>query len=229
MLSEGLGLLAEPITQLATAIDDFMSGIGEFFTNLVNGIVDGFNSLITWFEDFALATWQEIVDLLTIINDDLVYPVMNFFAHTINPFDENFFLNPFKWWIQDNIAEPIGIFFSTTMNPFSDDFFLKKAFVPSAEFWTMNEERFENIWTGKFAFVDKIKGFVDSFKDALVNDSNAPSFNMTLPSKWGGSTVSIINFGAFDSIRLLVKNIVRIFIWLFFIFKMYKKVPDMIY
>lgn len=199
MLTEGLGLLATPISNLAEGFNNFIEGIGDFFTNLIE-------SLGNWFDDTILKM-QEFGENVGDWFEELGSNLSDFFDGLFQTLDR----------------------FTDYIDPLSDDFILKKAFIPSEEFIEMNNERMANYGREKFGFIDEFKGVVESLKDNINDHSNAPEFNMTLPSRWGGGTVSIINFEAYDSIRLLVKNIIRIFIWLFFIFKIYKRIPKIIY
>lgn len=217
MLTEGLGLLATPINNLAEGFNNFIEGIGDFFTNLIE-------SLGNWFEDTILKMQEfgeNVGDRFEGIADSIAQ-----FSDDVGDWFEELGSNLSDFF--DGLFQTLDRF-TDYIDPLSDDFILKKAFIPSEEFIEMNNERMANYGREKFGFIDEFKGVVESLKDNINDHSNAPEFNMTLPEKWGGGSVSIINFEAYDSIRLLVKNIIRIFIWLFFIFKIYKRIPKIIY
>lgn len=246
MLTEGLGLLATPINNLAEGFNNFISGIGDFFTNLIESLGDWFEDTILKMQELGenVGDWFEgVADSIAQFSDDvgdwftnLAIDIYNWFVE-IGEKIEDLAYSIGDWFeeLGSNLSDFFdGLFqtldrFTDYIDPLSDDFILKKAFIPSEEFIEMNNERMANYGREKFGFIDEFKGVVESLKDNINDHSNAPEFNMTLPSRWGGGTVSIINFEAYDSIRLLVKNIIRIFIWLFFIFKIYKRIPKIIY
>lgn len=235
-----MGVLAQPINALADAFDNFVYSIGNFFSNLTTSIGNWFNdvntSITTWYAD-STAKWQAYTVLFTGLSMDLMDKINYVLLEKLNPFHDNFILAGFMDWCSDTFSPASDTFFLTgfidwcgdTFNSGSENFMLKKAFIPSDEFVIMHQERMDNLLGEKFAFIDGIEQFSEDFKTALVDDASAPSFNLTLPEKWSGKTVTIINFESFSSIRLIVKNLIRIFIWLAFIFKMYKKIPQIIY
>lgn len=239
MFSEGLGLLATPINNLADGFNNFIDGIGDFFSDLIDSLGNWFsdvwdslgelnNNIGNWFEDLG----TNIGGFFT----DLRNSVSNWFSDVWNSLRE--LSNNIGNWFE-GLGSSIAGFFSelsikintilSYLDPFSDNFFLKIAFIPSQEFIDMNNFRMRSLFEDKFTWIDNFRLIFEDIKTKLDEDSNAPQFNITLPERFGGKTVSIINFESFDSVRLLIKNIIRIFIWLFFIFKMYKKLPKIIY
>ena len=246
MLSQGLGLLAQPITALANGFDNFVTNVGNFFGNLTDSLSNWFTDVIADLQEMSsnIGNWfagigdkiQGFAEDVSGFFNGLTQTIVDWFTDLIDDLQE-LSLNIGNWFseLSDNIAgffEDLGDKITVIMsylNPFSDNFFLKIAFIPSQEFIEMNNERMALLGEQKFGFVEDFKSVFQELKDNLNNDTNAPNFTLSLPSKWGGGTVNIINFEAYDSIRLLIKNIIRVFIWLYFIFKMYKRIPKIIY
>ncbi len=241
-----MGVLSQPITALANGFDNFVTNVGNFFGNLTNSLGNWFSDVFTNLQTMTsnIGNWfagigdkiQGFAEDVSGFFNGLTVTIVNWFTDLIDDLQE-LSLNIGNWFseLSDNIAgffEELGDKITVIMsylNPLSDNFFLKIAFIPSEDFVEMNNERMALLGEQKFGFVDDFKYFFNDLKNNLTDGSDAPNFTLSLPSKWGGSTVNIINFEAFDSIRLLVKNIIRIFIWLFFIFKMYKRIPKIIY
>lgn len=203
-----MGVLAEPINALGEGFNNFVTGIGDFFGNLIE-------SLGSWFED--VGSWfGDVIDDIESLGNDI------------------------GLWFQ-GIGDKITQFatnFSNTMSnimsyldPTSDNFFLKLAFIPS-----------DGFITGKF---DELKGVLDdrlpiigTFTDLFTSitevqsqsiNSTSPTFTMELPSKWGGQTVQVINFAPIDPYVPYIKTLIRFFLWIPFIIKIYKRLPQVIY
>lgn len=241
-----MGVLAQPITALADGFDNFVTNVGNFFGNLITSLGNWFTNVITDLQEMStkIGNWfAGIGDKIEGFAEDvsgffngLTLTVINWFTDLLEDLQE-MSTNIGNWFadLSDNIAgffEELGdkiTIIMSYLNPLSDDFFLKIAFIPSQDFIEMNNERMASLGEQKFGFIEDFKFVFEDLKDNFNVGSNAPNFSLTLPTKWGGSTVNIINFEAYDSVRLIVKNIIRIFIWLFFIFKMYKRIPKIIY
>lgn len=51
LISEGMGVLAEPIEALGQGFNNFIDGIGEFFENLIDSLETWFDNLGQWFDN----------------------------------------------------------------------------------------------------------------------------------------------------------------------------------
>jgi len=98
---------------------------------------------------------------------------------------------------------------------------LKGLFVPSLDCFTELHEKFSL----KFGFVSDIKDIFDrlfTYSDFGIEEY--PTFNIT----YSGSTVSIIDFSAFNPYRQFFHTIVIFLCWIPFLLRQYKKIPNFI-
>jgi len=207
-----LGVLAGPIAALGEGFNNFIDGVGELFENLIN-------SLGTWFED--LGQWF----------DNLVNNLEQWFTNLGNDVG--------TWFqgVQDNITQFAENFSNTMSNiisyldPTSEDFFLMVALVPSEGFMQEYVTDIKEMFDGKFTFFNQIRDFLGNLFDAVVDpDPNPPEFEINLPGgKWGQSKVQIIDFSLFARYRPFILNFFRVLLWIPFLMKLYRRLPELIY
>jgi len=128
--------------------------------------------------------------------------------------------------IPETIGGVIGL-----LNPASPDFFLTTALVPSPDFIPNNFNNFNNKFKLKFPWISAIKRIMDEFTGALDDGKNGgkPEFLITLPSKYGGVTVPIINFDFYDEYRDLILNFMSMIAIYLFARRQMKRLPKIIY
>lgn len=256
MFQEGFGVLEDAINAIVSVLNTYFTNIGNFFNNLISSLGSWFGDMFQklsvlnsnigqWFENlgYNIGLWFD--DLQDNI-DNFEAGIGNFF---VNLFEDlsNFNDSVGNWF--SNIYDSVAEWFETMhtkmnsleqkidekledvllyLNPYSDKFFLKLAFIPSENAINSFIQNHVNAYNAKIEPLKIFKENLEQLKN-LNENTQAPVFALTLPQKWGGKTVNIINLGSFDSIRLLVKNVIRVFIWLYFIFKMYKKIPQVVH
>lgn len=232
MFEEGLGLLETPINNLADGFNNFIEGIGDFFSNLID-------SLGNWFDDI----WEALWELSTSIGnwfEDLGDNIGGFFRDLSDSFSswfEQLFndllafgdrIGEFFRDLRDNIA---GFFseINRYLNPSSEDFFLKLAFIPSEGFIHAKFNELRVVFDERLPIIGTLTELFNSITQVQNIDSTKPKFTMELPGKWGGKTVEIINFDVIDPYVPFIKTFIRFLIWIPFIIKIYKRLPQIIY
>ena len=135
------------LVEIAQLIIDNLGAIGEFFTNLWNGLKDQINSIWEW------------------INTDIIKPIVNLFVslwETLKTSVEavkDFFVNLFNTvveWINTNVIQPVTTFFiglwETVVNAFQEAIdFVVNIFTTVAEWINLNVVQpisnfFTNLW-----------------------------------------------------------------------------------
>jgi len=117
------------------------------------------------------------------------------------------------------------------INPWHDDFFLKVALVPSEGFLEEYVTDIKVMFDGKFTFISDLRDFLGNLFDAVVDpDPNPPEFEINLPGgKWGQGKVQIIDFSMFARYRPFILNFFRVLLWIPFLMKLYRRLPELIY
>lgn len=210
MFEEGLGLLAQPINALADGFDNFVSGIGDFFTNLVDSLGSWFNDIGQWFANLGNSIGQWFTNLI----DDI-----NGIAESIGG------------WFND-LFSTLGEILNY-LNPFHENFFLKIAFIPSDGFISNKFDELKEALDDRLPIIGTLTELFNSMTQNQTRiqsmGSTKPTFTMELPEKWGGQTVEVINFDIIDPYIPYVKTIIRFMIWIPFLIKIYKRLPQIIY
>ena len=117
------------------------------------------------------------------------------------------------------------------LNPASENFFLKAAFIPSQEFMIEYVTDIKAALDEKMGFFAEIREFLGSIFGAVVEtDPEPPKFEISMPGgKWGTSKVKIIDFSIFAQYRSYILNLIRVFLWIPFLMKLYRRLPSLIY
>ena len=171
---------------------------------------DDLEDFFSWFDPSA---W--LIDIGNIVGESL-----GILADPINALGEGF--NSFV----NTIGEIINY-----INPWHDDFFLRAALVPSEGFIETYVADIKEMFDGKFTFISDLRDFLANLFDAVVDpDPNPPEFEITLPGgKWGSGKVEIIDFSIFARYRPFILNFFRVLLWIPFIMKLYRRLPQLIY
>lgn len=99
-------------------------------------------------------------------------------------------------------------------------------FVPSEGFFVSS---FENILDNlelKFPFFGQIRDFFLTLNP--FSPSEPPSIKITLPDFFGGGTYDFIDFYFFDKYRNYYLSLVRLFLWIFALKHVYRRLPSLI-
>lgn len=208
IISEGLGVLTQPINALADGFNNFVSGIGDFFTNLISSLGTWFDDIGQWFANLGNSIGQWFTNLVDNING---------LATSIGG------------WFND-LFSTLGEILNY-LNPFHENFFLKIAFIPSDGFITGKFDELKDVLDDRLPIIGTFTGIFDSITEVQSQsiNSTSPTFTMELPSKWGGQTVQVINFAPIDPYVPYIKTLIRFFLWIPFIIKIYKRLPQVIY
>lgn len=135
----------------------------------------------------------------------------------------------------NNFISGVVDFFETLisyLDPTSDNFFLKLAFVPSDGFISGKFDELKAEFDDRLPIVGTLTELFDSIAGAQrpsVRSTTTPKFEIELPGKWGGRRVEIINFDVIDPYIPYVKTFIRFMIWIPFLIKIYKRLPQIIY
>jgi phage-related protein len=217
LISEGLGVLATPINALADGFNNFISGVGDFFTNLID-------SLGSWFEDIG-NFFSNLIDSLGSWFDD----IGQWFADLGNDIGS---------WFQgvsdkitqfaENFSDAMSNFMSY-LDPTSENFFLKLAFIPSDGFISGKFNELKVVIDDRLPIIGTLTELFNTITDVQSIESTKPKFEIELPDKWGGQTVEVINFDVIDPYIPYIKTLIRIFLWIPFLIKMYKRLPQVVY
>ncbi|MBO8161986.1 MAG: hypothetical protein H0Z24_10195 [Thermosipho sp. (in: Bacteria)] len=114
------------------------------------------------------------------------------------------------------------------INPFSDNFILKVAFVPSAGYFDQYWSDIRTAFEQKIPLVTQLYDFFSSVLGVSYSES-VPEFKISLPAKYGGVDVNIIDFSYFADYRDLILNFIRFTSWFFFLKRLFKRLPQIVY
>lgn len=117
------------------------------------------------------------------------------------------------------------------INPWHEEFFLRVALVPSEGFLEEYVTDIKEMFDGRFTFISDLRDFLGNLFDAVVDpDPNPPEFEINLPGgKWGQGKVKIIDFSLFAQYRPFILNFFRVLLWIPFLMKLYRRLPQLIY
>lgn len=210
-------VLAEPINALGQGFNNFVSGIGDFFANLIDSLGSWFESIGEFFSNLisSLGSWFEdvIAGIVSLGND--IGSWFQGIADKITQFAENF----------SNAMSNIMSY----LDPTSDNFFLKLAFIPQDGFISGKFNELKVVIDDRLPIIGTLTEVFNTITEAQSIESTKPKFEMELPSKWGGQKVEVINFDVIDPYIPYVKTFIRFLIWIPFIIKIYRRLPQIIY
>lgn len=117
------------------------------------------------------------------------------------------------------------------LNPASENFFLTAAFIPSQEYMIEYVTDIKAALDEKMGFFAEIQEFLGSIFGAVVEtDPEPPKFEISLPGgKWGTGKIKIIDFSLYAHYRSYIINLIRVFLWIPFLMKLYRRLPSLIY
>lgn len=200
-IAQGISNLGTHFSNFLTALNNFNTSVGTWFTNLGTSIGTWFTNLgtnlSTWFINLgstvdifktSVGTW--FTNLVTSLTNLLSY---------INPFNENFF----GYKIIDLFMD-----------------LLETLFIPSDDIF---DDLYLTIYN-KFTFIFQIR---DLFMQLFINfnyGDEVPSFNIT----YRGVTVGVIDFEPYLEYRSWLHGIILAISWVIFIRKQFNKIPSLI-
>lgn len=207
-----MGVLAQPINALADGFNNFVSGIGEFFEDLIDSLGSWFQSVGQWFDNLV----NDLEQWFTNLGND-IGSWFEGLSNDITQFAENF----------NNTMSNIISY----LDPTSDRFFLKLACIPSEGYLETFVTDIKEMFDGRFTFISDLREFLGNLFDAVVDpDPNPPEFAINLPGgKWGSGKVEIIDFSIFARYRPFILNFFRVLLWIPFLMKLYRRLPQLIY
>jgi len=109
---------------------------------------------------------------------------------------------------------------------------LKLAFVPSDGFISEKFDELKADFDDRLPIIGTLTELFNSITEAQrpsIRSTTKPKFEIELPGKWGGQKVEVINFDVIDPYIPYVKTFIRFMIWIPFLIKMYKRLPQIIY
>ncbi len=116
-------------------------------------------------------------------------------------------------------------------NPFSSNNIFKVMFIPRSGFFQDDVEDIRLVLYSKIPLVEDLKIIFEYLSDSFTDTTpvSPPEFNINLPAKFGGRSVSIIDFSFFVQYRDFILGIIRAMMWYFFLRRMLKKLPHLVY
>ena len=114
------------------------------------------------------------------------------------------------------------------INPLSENFFLRIALVPSDGFFLNYVTEIKEAFFGKIPIFTQLFDFFTTVMDISVNGGK-PKFEVTFPDSYGGGTYSIIDFSMFDEYRVFIFNFIRFTAWFFFLKRLFRMLPYVVY
>lgn len=141
----------------------------------------------------------------------------------------NNLINGIRDFFEDTIAA-IGEVLNY-LNPLSEKFILKIAFIPSEGYFEEFAGEIKQSFDNKFAFISGIGDVLKRLFNCVIDtDPKPPEFTVNLPGgKWGRGKVKIIDFSYFAEYRPYILNFIRVLLWVPFLIRLYKRLPNLIY
>jgi hypothetical protein len=159
----------------------------------------------------------------------------NNFIEGVGDFFENL-IDSLETWFED-----IGQWFNdlfgalgeilNLLNPWHEDFIMKVAFIPSEGYFEDFASDLKTNFDGKFTFISDLRDFLGNLFGAVVDtDPAPPEFKINLPGgKWGQGSLKIIDFSLFAPYRAFILNFIRVLLWIPFLLKLYRRLPQLVY
>lgn len=138
----------------------------------------------------------------------------------------NWLLTPFKYFakILTKIWNFFKDFFTKLLAGLFD--FIKYIFVPDTDELIFDDVK-ETIYN-KFAFIGSFSQIQSDFQNVFDNESECPTFYITLPQFLGGSQVSPIDFRFYNQYRSVIHGFIIAVSYFFFIKKTFFKIPKIV-
>jgi len=190
---------------MLSGFSDILSSFGGFFSNLTDTIGN-------FFTEFTSTISTFFSDLLQSIG-----------ASFQGVFDSLAVLRDNMLDFKDELLS-----FLQYLNPFDENFILKVALVPQEGYFNTFFQDISNSFNDRLPLVGQIAEFMNTIKSINVSQ-DLPEFNITMPDKYGGGNYAIINFAFFLDYRVYILNFIRFSSWFFFIKRIFKQIPTVIY
>lgn len=100
-------------------------------------------------------------------------------------------------------------------------------FLPSDGYFTNFFKDINSAWASKIPFLAQILAFLEAVRDSVVG-SQLPKVEVDLPPRYGGQTMSVVDFGYFTEYRDWILNFIRFSTWFIFIKRLYARMPKVI-
>ena len=193
---------------------------------------DDIEDYFGWFDP---ATWlSDIGDLISEGLGVLAGPIaalgegFNNFIDGVGDFFENLIESLGTWF------EDLGQWFDNLisyLDPTSERFFLTLSIIPSEGYLEEYATDIKTMLDGKFTFISEIRDFLGNLFGAVIDpDPAPPEFKINLPGgKWGQGSLKIIDFSLFAPYRAFILNFIRVLLWIPFLLKLYKRLPQLVY
>lgn len=129
-----------------------------------------------------------------------------------------------------NIAEGINSIFQL-FNPANSQNIFRILFVPRPEFVQGNISIMYGMIEEKIPLINDliliVKGMAENL--LIVEVNTPPEFKITMPQKYGGFEANIIDFSMYVPYRYFIVNIIRAIAWYFYINRLLRRLPKVIY
>ena len=117
------------------------------------------------------------------------------------------------------------------LDPSSDSFILKVAFVPRESFLQAYFNDMNTLIDSRISGISSLISYFEGTKNTfeLGQAGEPPTFEIDLPAKYGGVSVSIIDFSFYTQYRRYIHNFILMVAYFFFAWKMIKKLATVIH
>lgn len=109
-----------------------------------------------------------------------------------------------------------------------ENFFLRIAFIPKDGFFNTYWNEIYNNFNSKLPIIAQIKEFLVEVRYVSYSE-NIPEFEVTFNNKYGNGTYEIIDFSYFAEYRNYILNFIRFIAWFYYLKRLYKKLPSIVY
>jgi hypothetical protein len=116
-------------------------------------------------------------------------------------------------------------------NPENQQNLFRILFVPRPEFIQANITALYGVIEEKIPLLNDLIAIVNGIAESLrtAEVTTPPEFKITMPQKWGGFEAKIIDFSMYVPYRFFIMNIIRAIAWYFFIKRLLRRMPTIIY
>lgn len=123
------------------------------------------------------------------------------------------------------------------LNPVSETFFLTAAFVPDPDLIASTDDMINSKLREKLPIIDQLEDAMSSIHTGSSGTEHGgggmpfgpTDIKVTMPGgAWGNEQFKIVDFSFFVQHKTTIVNFIRVLLWIPFILKIYRKMPEVI-
>lgn len=230
------GNLAGAFSGFGSAIENLGQGVMDLPSYIWNQFETGFNTgqaIMTDIKNSVTGLLQPILTKIDTMTGGLITKI-----GTIPDGIYELFRVPIEGigWLLNSIFEGINSIFEVLetipslfvqiisyLDPFSPNFILTIAFVPQGDY----DDEIKSAFDNKFGDLITVFTMFDSLKNREW-DNEAPTFEITVPQKYGGGTHNIIDFSFYGQYRDFIHTFTIMTATFFFFIKIIHILPKIV-